>query len=108
MTQPFAFAFEGLDVYRLSLEVARWFRTVDWPEGAAHRLRDNAVRAADSVVLNIAEGRMRGGKAGLNHYRIALGSAGEALAVLDVVDIELGPAQQDKLRRVGAMLAKMS
>lgn len=50
---------------------------------------------------------MRGGKAGLNHYRIALGSAGECCAALDVVEVAGGPAMQAKLRRVGAMLWRM-
>ena len=65
-------------------------------------------RRSRSVVLNIAEGRARGGKAEQNHYRIAQGSAAEACTVLDVVDITGASEQQSKLRRVGAMLNKMS
>ena len=104
--QRYHFDFERLDVYRLAVRLARWFRTVDWP-GESQRLRDQAIRAMDSCVLNIAEGRMRGGKAGTNHDRIAHGSSGEALAVLDVVDFAEGPGRQEELRRVGAMLSKM-
>ena len=81
-------------------------RRVRWPTGTAH-LKDQGTRAADSVVLNIAEGCGRGGRAGLNHFRIARGSVGEALAVLDLVDLEEGPEQQALLRRIGAMLHKM-
>ena len=100
------FPFETLDVYRLAVDIARWFRAVAWQD-QSHRLRDNAIRAADSVVMNIAEGRMRGGRAGRNHYRIAHGSAGEALAVLDVVDLPGGEEVKAKLRRVGVMLSRL-
>jgi four helix bundle protein len=102
----YRFDFERMDVYRLAVEVARWFRQVRWEEGR-HKLRDQGIRAMDSAVLNFAEGRMRGGKAGKNHYRIAHGSAGEALAVLDIVELPDGPSQQEKLRRIGVMLARM-
>ena len=62
---------------------------------------------ADSIVVNIAEGRMRSGKAGKNHYRIAHGSAGEALSVLDIVSVPGALEQQEKLRRIGVMLSRM-
>ncbi len=100
------FTFERLDVYRLSVEVARWMRKARWPVGAAH-LRDQGTRAADSIVLDVAEGCSRGGKPGRNHYRIAQGSAGEALAVLDLVDLPAAAEQQQRLRRIGAMLQRM-
>ena len=101
------FAHENLDVYRLALEVARWFPTVAVPRGRAS-LREQGCRAADSVVLNIAEGRARGGGAGKNHFRIALGSAAEVCAVLDLVQSRDAAEYQQKLRRIGAMLARMS
>lgn len=100
------FTFEQMDVYRLALSVARWMRRAPWPAGTAH-LKDQGTRAADSTVLNIAEGCSRGGKPGRNHFRIAQGSAGEALAVLDLVDLPAGTDQQQLLRRVGAMLHRM-
>ena len=102
----FDFTFERLDVYRLAVDVARWMRRTSWPRGTAH-LKDQGTRAADSTVLNVAEGHSRGGKPGRNHYTIAQGSAGEALAVLDVVGLPGGAEQQQKLRRVAAMLEKM-
>lgn len=106
MTQQYAFRFENLDVYRVALTVARWVHRVHWPTGMAH-LKDQGVRAADSTVLNIAEGVARGGRPGLNHLRIAQGSAGEVLAVLDIAGLPGAAEQQDRLRRVGAMLQKM-
>ena len=70
--------------------------STDWPWGSPDgfprwqplrgkaSLKEQGCRAADSVVLNIAEGRARGGGAGENHFRIALGSAAEVCAVLDL------------------------
>jgi four helix bundle protein len=100
------FAFEGLDVYRLAVDVARWVRTTKWPTGASH-LKDQATRAADSVVLNIAEGMARGGRPGANHLRVALGSAGEVLAALDVADFRGCHERRTQLRRIGAMLNRL-
>jgi four helix bundle protein len=106
MDSIFTFRFERLDVYRLSLAVARWMRKVKWPTVMAP-LKDQGIRAADSMVLNIAVGSARGGKAGQNHYRIAQGSAGEALAVLDISALTNCSEQQQRLRRVAAMLQRM-
>jgi len=71
-------------------------------------LRDQAVRAAPPVVLNIAEGRARGGQAGRNHFKIALGSAAETCAVLDLLSTDVARQNQLLLRRVGAMLRKLA
>ena len=103
----YRYDFENLEVYKLAVRAARWMRTVGWPRETAH-LKDQATGAAESMVLNIAEGCARGGKTGRNHYRIARGSAGEALAVLDLVDLEGAVETQQHLRRVGAMLVRMS
>ena len=97
------FPHESLDCYRLSVSVARWVATTRFP--ARHGdLADQALRAAQSVCLNLAEGAARTGAARRNHLRIALGSASEACAVLDLVDLPDVPARQAQLRRVGAML----
>ena len=98
----YRFDHENLDVYKLALEVARSCAVLRIPTGRTH-LRDQLQRAADSVVLNIAEGRARGGDAGRNHYRIAAGSA-EACAALDLVGSPEAAVEQPKLRRIGAML----
>ncbi|MBI3722876.1 four helix bundle protein, partial [bacterium] len=47
-------------------------------------LADQLQRAATSVALNVAEGRRRVGRDGRHLYRIALGSAAEVGAALDV------------------------
>lgn len=103
----YRFDHENLDVYRISVDVARWTAAASFPRGRAS-LRDQAVRATQSVVLNIAEGRSRSGDAGRNHYRIALGSAAEACAAFDLLPTSQAADQQVKLRRVGAMLRKMA
>jgi four helix bundle protein len=101
------FSFENLDVYKLSLSVNERVAATRWPVGRSH-LKDQAIRAADSVVLNISEGCGRGRltKAGKNHFRIALGSAGEVFAVFQMLRTD--PELQDDLRRVGAMLAGLA
>jgi len=109
MTHPFAH--ETLDCYKLAVHVARWFQTTTFPRGRS-KLKDQGQQAAEPIVLNIAEGsgrRQGKGDAGKNHHDIALGSAAECCAVLDLVHTLDGAAeQQENLRRIGAMLAKMS
>ena len=105
-----AFAHETLDCYRLAVSVAHWFARTPFPRGRGE-LRKQGQDAADSVVLNIAEGagRREAQAAGKNHHQIALGSAAEACAVLDLVHTLPGAAEQQRaLRRIGAMLAKLS
>jgi len=104
------FAREKLDCYRLTVAVARWLQQASFPSGRAE-LRKQGQDAADSIVLNIAEGaRRRQGKgdAGKNPHEIAHGSAAECCAVLDLVTIDGAEQQQQKLRRIGAMLAKLA
>jgi four helix bundle protein len=101
------FPHESLDVYAMALGIARWTRAQHFPARCGD-LADQAVRASQSVVLNIAEGCGRGGAAGKNHFRMALGSAAELSAVLDLVDFPDGAARKGELRRVGAMLRALA
>jgi four helix bundle protein len=100
---------ELLDVYQVALGVARWAALQPIPAQRKH-LRDQLVRAADSMVLNIAEGTGRepGSDARRNHYRIAAGSAAEVSAVLDLVALPAGTDRQAEIRRVVAMLIKLA
>lgn len=100
------FPHEGLDCYRLAVSIARWTLAQRFPPRCTD-LADQAVRAAASIPLNIAEAS-RGGGAGRNSYRIALGSAGELAAILDIVDLPGGPERQVELRRIGAMLRRLA
>jgi four helix bundle protein len=100
------FDHEALDAYQFALGVARWFRETRFPYGDAD-LKDQGKRASQSAALNIAEGRARSGKSRTHHYTVAHGSAAEACAVLDIVDLPDKAQQQHKLRRVGQMLRAM-
>lgn len=100
------FPHENLDCYQLAVGVARWVASTRFPPRSSN-LTDQAVRAAQSVVLNIAEGAARGGPAGRNHFRIALGSAAELCSVLDLLDITDAAPRQAELRRIGAMLRRL-
>ena len=106
---PFTFAHESLDAYRLAVEAARWFRAARWPSGTA-ALRDQGVRAIQSTALNIAEGRSNSPRARANHYRIALASAGECDAILEILGVHGCPVEEGRrlLARIGAMLWRMS
>ncbi len=82
-----SFDYEKLDCYRLAVSVNRWFSRAGFPRGRSH-LRDQGLRASDSVVCNIAEGcSKKGTVGGKNQLLIALGSAGECCAVLDCVSL---------------------
>ena len=97
---------ERLDVYRLAVEVARWVGGAQFPTNM-RALEDQALRASQSIVLNIAEGASRRGQAGRNHFRIALGSVAETCAVLDLIALAGATEQQAKLRRIGSMLYRL-
>ena len=99
------FNHDKLECYAVALDVARWAARVKVPTGRKH-LRDQLVRSADSMVLNIAEAAgLPPGDARRHHFRIALGSAAEVAAAIDLIG---APGPADDIRRVGAMLAKLS
>ena len=100
------FPHETLHCYALARDVARWVGDATFPRGDAD-LRDQAVRAARSMVLNIAEGCGRNGKSRRHHYSLAAGSAAETCAALDLAALPAAGEQQTKLRRVGVMLQAM-
>lgn len=103
------FGHEKLDVYRLARAVAKWAGgEVTIPPARKH-LRDQLVRAADSMVLNIAEGAGHpAGDQRRHHYRVAAGSAAEVASILDLVEPPGAAERIAELRRVGAMLAQMT
>ena len=79
------FNHEKLTCYSVALGVARWAADVRVPTQRRH-LKDQLVRAADSVVLNIAEGCGRPmGAARRNFFDIARGSAAEVGAIVDLL-----------------------
>lgn len=108
-------SFQRLDVYQraiaflaLATEIAEQL-----PRGHSQRA-DQLVRAAESVVRNIAEGAGRWSKAdSAKHYRIARGEAMECAASLDVLKLRklVAPSQYGEgiqlLESIVAMLTKM-
>jgi four helix bundle protein len=108
-------SFQRLDVYRRAIEFLAHVGDIvgDLPKGHADRA-DQLVRAAESVVRNIAEGAGRWSDADCaKHYRIARGSAMECAASLDVMQLRrlVSAEQYDRgirlLEAVVAMLTKM-
>ena len=83
------------------------------PRGHAERA-DQLIRAAESVIRNIAEGAGRWSRAdGSKHYKIARGEAMECASSLDILKLRnlLAPQKYDRgielLELVVAMLTKM-
>jgi len=102
------FRHENLVAYELAVSVARWVRyDARFPRQEPH-LKDQAQRAADSVVLNLAEGCNREGRDRLYHFRVAQGSAAECGAVFDLLDLPDAKAQQSTLRRIAALIHGLS
>ena len=102
-----------LTVYEYSLELVRELRgVVDQLEQRDRNLADQLRRAATSVVLNIAEGDGLNGKRRVNHFVIALGSAKEVNACLDLCEAwgytEAPQAALDWIKRIRAMLASLA
>lgn len=98
---------ERLDCYQLALALARWAAGAAIPPQRRH-LRAQLVRAADGVVLGIAEGSGLSGDARRNHYRIALGSACEVAAIVDLLAPRDHAEVRERIARVAAMLTKMA
>jgi len=100
------FAHETLTAYQMALEVARWVRAARFAAGDAD-LRDQARRAAASMVLNIAEGVSSAKGNRSKHLAFAKGSAAETAACLELAGLAGHEAQVAKLRRVKSMLGRL-
>jgi len=108
-------SFQRLDVYQRAIEflVLTTELTESLPRGHGERA-DQLIRAAESVVRNIAEGAGRWSDAdSAKHYKIARGEAMECAASLDVLRLRklVGLDRYDRgvqlLEGVVAMLTKM-
>lgn len=114
MNEP-TFDHERLDVYRLSIEyVAFSYRIAKTLNGIHRPARDQWLRAAQSVPLNIAEGN---GKQSLRDkkrfFEIARGSALECASIHDVlrvchgIDDECNRHGKSDLKRIVSMLTRL-
>ena len=108
-------SFQRLDVYQRAIEFLALASEIveDLPRGHAERA-DQLLRAAESVVRNIAEGAGRwSGADSAKHYKIARGEAMESAASLDVLRLRrLVTSERYErgiklLEAVVAMLSKM-
>lgn len=108
-------SFQRLDVYQRAIEFLALVGDIvsDLPKGHSERA-EQLVRAAESVVRNIAEGAGRWSEADCSkHYKIARGEAMECAASLDVMKLRKIVAEQRYeqglrlLESVVAMLTKM-
>ncbi len=110
-TQGFQFWHSKMDVYRVAIEFVKFVGTLgeDVFECQSGR-RQQLCRAADSIPLNIAEGQVQASiRMRKKHYQIALGSAAECDAIVELLQIK-GHATGDsreRLARIGAMLWRL-
>ena len=110
------FDHEKLDVYRVSVEFVEWsYHRCKGLKGLDRHARDQLLRASQSIPLNIAEGNGRLPSAERRRFqRIALGSALESAAILDVlvatktIDSTMALEGKNLLFRIISMLTKMS
>ncbi len=116
MATTHTFDHARLDVYRLSIEyVARSFEASQSLEGLYRHARDQWLRAAQSIPLNIAEGNgKRSLKDRARFLDIARGSALECAAIQNVlvttkgIDVQDDVAMKAMLYRIVAMLTRMA
>ena len=114
MAEP-TFDHERLDVYRLSIDyVAFSHQIAKTPGGINRQVRDQWLRAAQSIPLNIAEGNGKQSLKDKNRYfEIARGSALECAAIHDVlrvfdaIDDETNRHGKSNLKRIVSMLTRL-
>jgi four helix bundle protein len=110
------FHHEKLDVYQVSLSFVQWsYELCKNLKGVDRHARDQLIRASHSIPLNIAEGNGKLPSADRQRYnRIALGSALECAAALDilrackVIDEKTVASGKALLVRIVSMLTKMA
>jgi len=101
---------ERLDVYRVAVELDEVVVTIARAAGRGHGwLSDQALRAAGSVVLNIAESSGRRGADRARFGRIAHGSALELDAALTLLAHRgaCAPASRQRARELTARVVAM-
>ena len=106
---------EKLDVYRLSIDyVAASYGIAKSLTGANRPIRDQWLRAAQSIPLNIAEGNGKQSLKEKNRYfEIARGSALECAAIHDLlitfaaIDKESNRESKSRLKRIVSMLTRL-
>ncbi len=114
MARP-TFDHERLDVYRLAIDyVAFSYRIARSLTGVNRLVRDQWLRAAQSIPLNVAEGNGKQSLKGKNRFfEIARGSALECASIHDVlhvcgaIDDESNLRGKSHLKRIVSMLKRL-
>jgi four helix bundle protein len=114
MTEP-TFDHERLDVYRLSIDyVAFSYQIARSLKGVNRQARDQWLRAAQSIPLNIAEGNGKQSLKDKNRFfEIARGSALECASIHDVLRVcdaitdDANQLGKSKLKRIVSMLTRL-
>lgn len=107
-----AYGLAGFDAYNNAVQFYRELRAA-LRERRGHVV-EQVFRAAESVVLNVAEGHPTTGKDRARRFRIACNEASECGAALDLLEVrrDVSPATLVKLRalldRERAMLYRLS
>ena len=110
-----SFGHEKLDVYRVALDYIAWvYQKAATLKGIHRPVRDQWLRASQSVPLNIAEGNGKTGQADRRRYfEIARGSTLECAAIQDVLVVGKALNKQEsrerklELDRIVAMLTRL-
>lgn len=110
------FHHEKLDVYQVSISFVKWsYHLCKNLKGVDRHARDQLIRASQSIPLNIAEGCGKLPSADRQRFnRIALGSALECAAALDIlnacetIDEKTVTSGKKLLHRITAMLIRMT
>ena len=105
-----------LDVYQLAIKFAAWaYEVCRRLRGRDRHIRDQFLRASQSIALNIAEGNGRRTAADRsNFFTIARGSALECSAIVDILTMCAGMPEeaaepgQEFLVRIVSMLVKLA
>ena len=108
MTEPI-FDHDRLDVYRLSIDyVASSFAVAKGLNGLHRHARDQWIRAAQSIPLNIAEGNGKRSLKDRNRFLdIARGSALECASIQDVLTATNGLLNDEQHRDLKQMLKRI-
>jgi four helix bundle protein len=100
-TQKPGVGIQSLDIYRVAVEFYRLLRVATI--GRRGHVIDQSYRAAESVILNIAEAYPIPGADRARRFRIAGGEAAECHAGLDLLEIR-GEIQRPALTELRALL----
>lgn len=106
-----AFRFEGLEIFHVAVDFSlKVYELVKkFPAEERFDLMSQARRAANSIVLNIAEGSERGTKRDFSHFLdMAIGSTFETVACFFIAEKQSYISKQDleEIKREGESVGK--